>query len=93
MPASDLKATGSPREATIPRATYRIQLNANFTFNDATAIIPYLAELGISHVYCSPYFRARAGSTHGYDVVDHNSFNPEIGDRSDFMAQKLAIGF
>jgi (1->4)-alpha-D-glucan 1-alpha-D-glucosylmutase len=68
----------------IPRATYRIQLNSSFTFKDATAIIPYLAALGISHVYCSPYFRARAGSAHGYDVVDHNSFNPEIGDRDDF---------
>ena len=43
-----------------------------------------MRELGISHVYCSPYFRARAGSTHGYDVVDHNSLNPEIGDRADF---------
>ncbi|MDB6088528.1 MAG: bifunctional 4-alpha-glucanotransferase/malto-oligosyltrehalose synthase [Gammaproteobacteria bacterium] len=74
----------NPRGAVIPRATYRIQLNASFTFKDATAIIPYLAALGISHVYCSPYFRARAGSTHGYDVVDHNSFNPEIGDRADF---------
>ena len=83
MPASEPKIA-APREAAIPRATYRIQLNANFTFNDATAIVPYLAELGISHVYCSPYFRARAGSTHGYDVIDHNSFNPEIGDRSDF---------
>ena len=72
------------RDATIPRATYRIQLNSNFTFKDATAIVAYLAELGISHVYCSPYFRARAGSTHGYDVVDHNSFNPEIGNRDDF---------
>ncbi|HEY4749487.1 MAG TPA: malto-oligosyltrehalose synthase [Steroidobacteraceae bacterium] len=68
----------------IPRATYRLQLNAGFTFRDATAIVPYLAALGISHVYCSPYFRARAGSAHGYDVVDHNSFNPEIGDRDDF---------
>src|SRR5580698_5844788 len=68
----------------IPQATYRVQLNAGFTFRDATAIVPYLAALGISHVYCSPYFRARAGSTHGYDVVDHNSFNPEIGDRDDF---------
>jgi (1->4)-alpha-D-glucan 1-alpha-D-glucosylmutase len=74
----------SQREAVIPRATYRIQLNSGFTFKDATAIVPYLAQLGISHVYCSPYFRARAGSTHGYDVVDHNSFNPEIGDREDF---------
>ena len=83
MPENERGAAG-PREALIPRATYRIQLNSGFTFKDATAIIPYLAELGISHVYCSPYFRARAGSTHGYDVVDHNSFNPEIGDREDF---------
>ena len=71
-------------ELVIPRATYRVQLNAGFTFRDATAIVPYLAQLGISHVYCSPYFRARSGSTHGYDVVDHNSFNPEIGERDDF---------
>jgi (1->4)-alpha-D-glucan 1-alpha-D-glucosylmutase len=83
LPENDYNAT-QPREATIPRATYRIQLNSRFTFKDATAIIPYLARLGISHLYCSPYFRARAGSLHGYDVVDHNSFNPEIGDREDF---------
>jgi malto-oligosyltrehalose synthase len=70
--------------AAIPRATYRLQLNAGFTFREATAVVPYLAALGISHVYCSPYFRARSGSTHGYDVVDHNAFNPEIGDRDDF---------
>ena len=68
----------------IPRATYRVQLNAGFTFKDLTAIVPYLASLGVSHVYCSPYFRARAGSAHGYDVVDHNSFNPEIGSREEF---------
>jgi malto-oligosyltrehalose synthase len=79
----------------IPRATYRVQLNAGFTFRDLTAIVPYLAALGISHVYCSPYFRARAGSAHGYDVVDHNSLNPEIGDREDFdrlVAQLRAHG-
>jgi (1->4)-alpha-D-glucan 1-alpha-D-glucosylmutase len=68
----------------IPRATYRLQLNGGFTFADATAIVPYLAALGISHIYCSPYFRARSGSQHGYDVVDHNAFNPEIGERADF---------
>src|SRR5580698_11038331 len=68
----------------IPRATYRVQLNGGFTFHDATATVPYLAALGISHVYCSPYFRAHSGSMHGYDVVDHNSFNPEIGERADF---------
>lgn len=74
----------APAPGRVPRATYRVQLNAGFTFKDLTAIVPYLAELGISHVYCSPYFRARAGSVHGYDVVDHNSFNPEIGSREDF---------
>src|ERR1700738_2973075 len=74
----------NPRGPVIPRATYRVQLNSGFTFKDATAIVPYLCALGISHVYCSPYFRARAGSTHGYDVVDHNSFHPEIGHRDDF---------
>ncbi|HEV3182373.1 MAG TPA: malto-oligosyltrehalose synthase [Steroidobacteraceae bacterium] len=75
----------------IPRATYRLQLNAGFTFRDATAIVPYLAALGVSHVYCSPYFRARSGSAHGYDVVDHNSFNPEIGDPNDFECLVAAL--
>ena len=70
--------------AEIPRATYRVQLNKSFTFKDVTAIVPYLASLGISHVYCSPYFKSRAGSVHGYDVVDHNQLNPEIGTREDF---------
>ena len=46
--------------------------------------MPYLAELGISHVYCSPYLRARPGSTHGYDIIDHNALNPELGSREDF---------
>lgn len=72
------------RRAVIPRATYRVQLNSGFTFKDATALVPYLAGLGISHLYCSPYFRARPGSVHGYDVVDHNSLNPEIGTREEF---------
>ncbi len=67
----------------IPRATYRLQLNREFTFADATAIVPYLAALGVSHVYLSPYFRARPGSMHGYDIVDHNLLNPEIGTRAD----------
>jgi (1->4)-alpha-D-glucan 1-alpha-D-glucosylmutase len=77
-------APAARRTCWIPRATYRIQLNGDFTFRQATSIIPYLASLGISHVYCSPYFRARSGSMHGYDVVDHNTFNPEIGNREDF---------
>lgn len=70
----------------IPRATYRLQLHAGFRFSDATAIVPYLAELGISHVYCSPYLRARPGSTHGYDIVDHQTLNPEIGTRAELNA-------
>ena len=65
-----------------PRATYRLQLNREFTFADATALVPYLAALGVSHVYLSPYFKARPGSLHGYDIVDHNVLNPEIGDRA-----------
>jgi (1->4)-alpha-D-glucan 1-alpha-D-glucosylmutase len=68
----------------IPRATYRLQLHAGFTFRDAAAVVPYLADLGISHIYCSPYLKARRGSTHGYDIVDHQNLNPEIGTREDF---------
>ena len=74
------------RTRDIPRATYRLQLHAGFTLKAATEIVPYLAKLGISHVYCSPYFRARPGSLHGYDVVDHNALNPEIGSREDLEA-------
>ena len=68
----------------IPRATYRLQLNRDFTFAQAEAIVPYLAILGISHCYVSPLLKARPGSMHGYDIVDHNSLNPEIGTAEDF---------
>lgn len=70
--------------AVIPRATYRVQLHKDFRFSDATDIVPYLDALGISHLYTSPYLRARAGSTHGYDIIDHSALNPEIGDEADF---------
>ena len=76
-------AQASPR-ASIPRATYRVQLHKGFRFADVEQLVPYLDALGISHVYCSPYLKARAGSKHGYDIIDHNSLNPEIGDRADF---------
>lgn len=66
------------------RATYRLQLHREFTLQDATRIVPYLARLGISHVYTSPLLKARAGSTHGYDVVDHTLLNPELGTDEDF---------
>jgi (1->4)-alpha-D-glucan 1-alpha-D-glucosylmutase len=68
----------------IPRSTYRLQLNRDFTFTQATQIVPYLSDLGISHCYISPCLKARPGSMHGYDIVDHNSFNPEIGTAEDF---------
>lgn len=68
----------------IPVATYRLQLNRDFTFAQATEIVPYLAALGISHLYVSPMLKARAGSMHGYDIVDHNSLNPEIGGPEEF---------
>lgn len=68
----------------IPLATYRLQLNHKFTFAQATAIVPYLSSLGVSHCYISPCLKARPGSMHGYDIVDHNSLNPEIGSPEDF---------
>ncbi len=70
----------------IPSATYRLQLNKDFTFRQAQEIVSYLHALGISDVYASPFFRAVPGSTHGYDVVDHNELNPEIGSPEDFDA-------
>jgi (1->4)-alpha-D-glucan 1-alpha-D-glucosylmutase len=63
----------------IPASTYRLQLNAGFTFKDAASIAKYLKELGISHLYCSPYLQAAPGSMHGYDVVDHQRVNEELG--------------
>ncbi|WP_395740947.1 malto-oligosyltrehalose synthase [Prosthecobacter sp.] len=70
----------------IPTATYRLQFQRCFTFAQAREVVPYLARLGISHVYASPFFRAAPGSTHGYDVYDHNELNPEIGTREEFEA-------
>ena len=68
----------------VPRATYRIQFRKEFGFDDAARLAPYLAELGISHVYASPYLKARAGSSHGYDIIDHLSLNPELGGQAAF---------
>ena len=70
----------------IPRATYRLQFNREFTFADATRVVPYLERLGISHVYASPILKARPGSMHGYDVTDHTRLNPELGTQEDFEA-------
>jgi (1->4)-alpha-D-glucan 1-alpha-D-glucosylmutase len=69
-----------------PISVYRLQFNSSFTFKDAARLVPYLHELGITHCYSSPYFRARAGSLHGYDIVDHNALNPELGSEKDYKA-------
>src|ERR1700716_1244125 len=76
--------SSSMRSPQIPLATYRLQFNRDFTFAQATELVPYLAALGITHCYASPYLRARPGSTHGYDIIDHNTLNPEIGSTEDF---------
>ncbi|HVN94630.1 MAG TPA: malto-oligosyltrehalose synthase [Terracidiphilus sp.] len=62
-----------------PSSSYRLQLHRAFNFDDAARVAEYLKRLGISHVYCSPYLRAAAGSMHGYDVVDPQAVNPELG--------------
>src|SRR5262245_3484343 len=69
-----------------PTATYRLQFGAHFRFGDARSLIPYLEQLGISDCYTSPLLRAAAGSTHGYDIVDHNALNEELGSELDFDA-------
>jgi len=63
----------------VPSSTYRLQLHKDFNFDDAAGIVDYLRLLGISHVYCSPYLQAAPGSMHGYDVVNHQKVNAELG--------------
>ena len=70
----------------VPLATYRLQFNPAFRFQDAKALVPYLAELGISDLYASPILKATHGSTHGYDVTDPDELNPELGTWDDFQA-------
>ncbi len=74
-----IAAPASAPVPAIPRATYRLQFSDQFGFDDAARFAPYLRRLGISHIYASPWMRARAGSSHGYDVVDHATVNPELG--------------
>lgn len=75
----------------IPLATYRLQFNPHFGFREALEIVPYLAKLGISDVYASPIFKSRSGSPHGYDVVDHNALNPDLGTAEDFEELSRAL--
>ncbi len=82
----------------IPSATYRLQFTADFGFGAAAEVLPYLKDLGISDIYASPIFQARAGSRHGYDVVDPNRINGELGGEAGFAAlsdaaRRLGLGW
>ncbi len=75
----------------VPITTYKLQFNRGFRFDDARAVVPYLSRLGISDLYASPLFKARKGSSHGYDVTDPSRLNPELGSEQDFdtLVQEL----
>ena len=77
--------------ARVPVATYRVQFNRSFTFQDARKIIPYLHALGITDCYASSYLKATPGSLHGYDIADPRTLNPEVGTERDYhdFAQTL----
>jgi (1->4)-alpha-D-glucan 1-alpha-D-glucosylmutase len=75
----------------VPGSTYRLQVHREFPLSDATAIVPYLARLGVGACYTSPYFTAAPGSTHGYDVADHNEINPELGGADAHTAFTAAV--
>ena len=78
-------------QARIPVSTYRLQFNRDFTFAHARALIEYLRELGITDCYSSPVLKARAGSVHGYDIVDHAQINPELGGEAEFVEFARAL--
>src|SRR6267142_5569651 len=75
----------------IPIATYRLQLTAYCYFDGAASVVPYLKTLGIKHLYDSPFMKARKGSSHGYDVVDHTKINPELGGEAGFERLSAAL--
>jgi (1->4)-alpha-D-glucan 1-alpha-D-glucosylmutase len=88
--AADARARATARRAA-PGATYRLQFHAGFTLRDAARLVPYYAALGITHLYASPLLTARPGSTHGYDITDHDRLNPEIGTEADLAALAAAL--
>lgn len=96
MPATEIQTTNALAardeiRRTVPRATYRLQFNSRFTLRHALELVPYLGDLGISHVYASPLLKATRGSTHGYDVCDFQKLNPEIGTEADLEAFVRAL--
>src|SRR5579884_2675307 len=78
-------------DAAVPRATYRLQFRREFGFADAAKLAPYLARLGVSHLYASPIARSRPGSPHGYDVIDPMKIDPELGGEEGFRAMTQAL--
>ena len=83
-------ASGRPH-GRVPTATYRLQVQAAFGFDDVAAVADHLANLGVSHAYLSPVLQAAPGSTHGYDVVDHTRLSEEAGGREAFDAMVTAL--
>src|SRR5580698_3026063 len=86
-----LNASSPVSGTRVPRATYRLQFNEYFRLSDALALVPYLADLGISHVYASPLLKACPHSLHGYDVCDFNELNPELGTEEDLAEIVAAL--
>jgi (1->4)-alpha-D-glucan 1-alpha-D-glucosylmutase len=74
-----------------PRATYRLQLTSDFGFDAAALVVPYLTELGVSHLYSSPVLQAVKGSTHGYDVVDHERVSEDLGGSEGHVRLRAAL--
>ena len=81
MAVPHVPAAGRP----VPVSTYRVQLTPDFGFRDAADVVPYLSDLGVTHLYCSPWLQAAPGSRHGYDVTDHTRLNAELGSEQDFV--------
>lgn len=86
-----LKRPVKNARARVPGCTYRLQFSRHFTFRQARELVDYLSELGVTDCYFSPFLKAVPGSIHGYDVTDHNSFNPEVGSEEDFTALARAL--
>ena len=90
-PSPPAAARRSEEGMKVPSAFYRMQLNRESDVLKAAELVEYLGRLGISHFYTSPFLRARPGSSHGYDIIDHAKLNPEIGSREDFETLVAAL--
>src|SRR5574338_1522349 len=86
---TDIRHANRPRG--VPRSTYRLQVHAGFPLTAARDVVAYLARLGVSACYTSPYFTAAPGSTHGYDVCNHNEISPELGGVGAYDAFTAAL--